>query len=209
MAKLAESNKKFDMVLRNVRRWYGLLGQDVIANFQQFGNQDRHWLIRGEEEGEWVEQFLSLPSETVRRGAAIDLTVTDSITNRDVEQQKWQGLFAILTRHYNEVGDQSMTVAQMSGDPTIFLAIANKALQASNVATKRLLETFNVPDIETFLIDMSGEMANAQPEPTIPGAPALGGGGAGALDPTGMAQLLATAGASGPGSQPVNAGLAG
>ena len=38
LAKLAEGNKKFDMVLKNVRRWYSLLGLDVLANFQQFGS---------------------------------------------------------------------------------------------------------------------------------------------------------------------------
>jgi hypothetical protein len=202
LAKLAEGNKKFDMVLRNVRRWYGLIGQDVIANFQQFGNQDRHWLLQ-DREGVFVEEFLSLPPETVRRGAAVELTVTDSITNKDVEQQKWQGLFALLTQHYNNVLEKAMTVMQVTQDPTAFLMMANMSLRASNEATRRLLETFNVPDVDAFLMDLQNPNGDAgsqtnQPQPSGPsqgdtniipaagmGIPldALGLGGTAALPP--------------------------
>lgn len=193
LAKLAEGNKKFDMVLRNVRRWYGLLGQDVIANFQQFGNQDRHWLIRGKD-GQYVEEFLSLPSETVRRGAAIDLTVTDSITNKDVEQQKWQGLFALLTQHYNQVLEKSMTVAQMTQNPQVFLMMADMALKASNETTRRLLETFNVPDIDTFLLDLTAMAENAQPRAAGGGEAGTLGGPQGAIPPSGVAQPVEAVG---------------
>ncbi len=36
-----------------------------------------------------MEQILRMPSVLVRKGAFVDLTVTDAITNREVEQQQW------------------------------------------------------------------------------------------------------------------------
>lgn len=170
LARLAEGNKKFDAALRNVRRWLSLLGQDVLANYQQFGDQNLVW-VEQTKDGQWVRQILNLPTESVRQGAIVDLTVTDSITNRDVEQQKWMSLFAVLTQHYDKAIERAMLITNVTQDPTALLALAQSALLASNEATKRLLETFNVPDIETFLLSLGDLNARpvANPAPTLGG----------------------------------------
>lgn len=205
MAKLAEGNKKFDMVLKNVRRWFSLLGEDVVANFQQFGNQDRHWLVQ-DEKGEWVERFLQLPIESVRKGAAIDLTITDSITNKDVEQQKWMSLFSVLSGNYNVILEKAMIIAQTTGDPMVALMVADMALRGINEATRRLLETFNIPDVDNFIIDM--RQAHDQLAASRSGAPGSDPGLAQLEQQAGMAQLMALVGANGGGSGNGNGGSA-
>ena len=85
LTRLAEGNKRFDLVLRNVKQWLSKIGVDVITNYQLFGNQQAHWYILGED-GVWVDHVLRMPSVLVRRGAIVDITVTDTITNRQVEQ---------------------------------------------------------------------------------------------------------------------------
>jgi hypothetical protein len=162
LTKLAEGNKKFDMVLKNVRRWYSLLGHDVLANYQQFGSRGRSWLVRGEG-GIWVEKLLSMPQVDIRRGAVVELTVTDSITNKEVEQNKWMQLFAVLSAHYDKVLERSGQVAGLLGDPQVFLMFAEMALRSSNAAMRRLFEAFGEPDIDAFLLDLEGDERNAQP----------------------------------------------
>lgn len=176
LAKLAEGNKKFDMVLKGVRRWFGLLGGDILANYQQFGSRGRSWTVQGEE-GDFIEHYLTLPQESVRRGAHIELTVTDSITNRDVEQQKWSTLFALLSQHYDKALERSAMVAQIAGDPTIFLAFADIALRASNTAMRRMLESFQVVDVDAFLLDI--DKALQQVDRNESGATEAGESGAG------------------------------
>lgn len=146
LARLSEGNKRFDLVLRNVRHWLGDLGLDALANYQQFGNRQRHWLVLGEK-GEWVERLLTLPTALVREGAVVELTATDSTANRETEQQQWLSLLTVLERHY----DRLIALAQLLQDPQILLESAIRAARAGDEAMKHLLRTFRVPDAERLL----------------------------------------------------------
>lgn len=164
LARLAEGNKKYDLVFKNVKNWLNDMGQDTIMNMQQFGNQNLHYMIL-EAEGEYVEKILRMPPELVSRGALIELSVTDSVTNRDVEQRQWMSLFQILTSYYTQV----MQIAQLMGNPEQFMAIAQRAILVADEALRRLLETFNIPDTSRFALVQEtpdGEVAIADSGPT-------------------------------------------
>ena len=194
MMKLQEGNKKFDMVLKNVRRWYSLLGSDVLANFQQFGTRERSWIVQGEN-GQYIEDFLSMPQADVRRGAFVDLSVTDSITNKDVEAQKWMQLFGLLTAHYDKVLERAGQVSGLLQDPQIFLMFAEMTLRGSNEAMERLLGAFAVPDISSFLIDLSGPGGgDVGPEGSRTDVSGPGGGGQSMLTAPGFQGTVATFG---------------
>ena len=96
-----------------------------------------------------------MPSVLVRRGAIIDLTVTDSITNRQVEQQQWMSLFQVVTNYYDRV----LSLAQLLG-PEVFQQVSTRALEASDEAMRRLLDTFNIVDSDRF--SLVEENPNAQ-----------------------------------------------
>ena len=189
LTRLAEGNKKFDLVMKNIKRWLSLIGMDVVSNYQMFGNQQVHWLVLGED-GVFVEQILNMPGILVRRGAVVELTVTDSATNREVEQQQWMSLFQLITNYYRSVAE----FAQMIGDPQIFQQIAQKALISSDEAMRRLLDTFNITDSDRFsLVEENPNAASNQQQPTNgAGAPGAQTGGGPANQPVGA------------GTQPVN-----
>jgi hypothetical protein len=196
LARLAEGNKRFDAVLKNVRRWLSQLGTDLLANYQQFGDQDRHWVILGED-GQWVEQVLSLPSQLVRDGAIVEVTATDSITNREVNQQHMLGLMQMLERYYQG----QLQLASML-DPQLAAQVAQMAMIASTEATKRLLETFDIPDAEKLLL--GGGNGPGQASPSGEAGPGAVGGlpqGADALGlgglPSGVGPGQAGGGAQG------------
>jgi len=207
LSKLAEGNKKFDMVLKNVRRMFSLLGSDVLANYQQFGSRGRSWLVRGEG-GKYVEHLLSMPQEDVRRGVYIELTVTDSITNKDAEQRKWIQVFSTLSAHYDKVLERAGQVAGLMQDPQVFIMFADMALRASNAAMRRFLDAFQVPDVDSFLLDlekMRGQ--NVGPQGATGNPPGNPTGPSGATLPTGVEQLMETAGIPGGGSGVGGVGL--
>ena len=190
LARIAEGNKRFDLVLRNIRRWLGLLGQDVLSNFQQFGDRQRHWLVK-EEEGKWVEQLLTMPQELVRAGAVVELSATSSITNLQVEQQQWLSLFQVISNYYAQI----IQLSQLFGDPKILAEVAQRAVMATDEAMERLLSTFNTPQAEKLLF-FGGENAisggDSQPSggPETRGPEQLSGpGGA-----EGLARLLSSSG---------------
>lgn len=189
LTRLAEGNKRFDLVLRGIRRWLSQIGMDVAANYQQFGDQQRHWYVMGEE-GQWIEQVLQMPPQLIRDGAIIEVTATDSVTNRDVEQRQLMAMMQLLERYYQ---GQIQLAAML--DPQLAAQIAQAALSASTEATKRLLETFNIVDAEKLLI---GAQQNGGGPVPIEGGPALppgpNGGPVGGVSPAagqaGMAGLL-------------------
>lgn len=182
IARLQEGNKRFDMVLRNVRRFLSLIGTDLLANYQQFGDQDRHFMILGDD-GVFVEQILSLPPQLVRIGAIVDVTATSSTVNKDVEQRQWLALMQILERYYQG----NIQLAAML-DPQLAAQMAQAAIMASGEAVRRLLLTFDVQDAEKLLVQGQGGQNGGRPG----GAPAqLGPGGPGGLPPGGGPQGVA------------------
>ncbi len=172
LTRLAEGNKKFDLVMKNIKRWLGAIGVNVVTNYQLFGNQNVHWLVLGED-GVWVDAILNMPGILIRRGAVIELTVTDSITNRDVEQQQWMSLFQLITNYYRSVAE----LAQLLG-PEVFGTVVQKALISSDEALRRLLDTFGITDSDRFSLVSEPPNANGD---NPQGAPA----GPGAIGPTG------------------------
>ena len=174
LTRLEEGSKKFDLVVKNVRRWFNLLGRDIIANFQEFGPTTRTW-TKVNERGQWVEQALSFPTEHVSTGATIFVTVTDSQTNKAVEQRQWMEMFTILDNHYQKSIQLAMMLAQLNGDPSMVMQIAEKALLGSDEALKRLLETFKQPGTERFLLGSGNLNEQSQQVPPTTFGAAIGG----------------------------------
>jgi hypothetical protein len=168
LARLREGNKRFDLTMRNIRRWLSRIGADLLSCYQQFGDQGRHWITEGED-GQFVDKFLNMPPTMVREGAVVEVSASDSITNKDVYQRQWLGLSQVLQSYYQG----QMQIAAMV-DPELAAQIAMMALQATTEATRQLLETFDVLDAEKLLL--------------TPFPPLTGGGNgqsAGALPPAG------------------------
>lgn len=197
LARIAEGNKRFDLVLRNVRRWWGLVGQDVLSCYQQWGAAGRYWLTEGPK-GALVEQVLQMPQSLVRDGAIISLGVTDSIVNRQVEQQQWMSLFQIISGYYQQRITLAQMLATLQQNPMELMVTATAAGHAADEALKRLLESFNIVDPEALQIEEVKRGLLAQQ---------TGGGGPGGPgSPAGMASplaLLALAGAAGKGRSDV------
>ena len=181
LTRLAEGNKRFDLVLKNTKRWLSKIGIDIVVNYQIFGDQQVHWIVLGED-GVHVDQVLQMPSTLVRRGAIIDLTVTDTITNRQVEQQNWMSLFQVVSGFYAQAFQSAQVLAEASQDPSVLFQTAERALVASNEALIMLLETFGVVDSDRFALTPrtgEGEESGNQPptDGSLEGSP--GGGPAG------------------------------
>lgn len=177
VARLAESNKRFDLVLKNIKRWLSQVGVDVITNYQVFGDQQMHWLVLGED-GVYVEQVLRMPSVLVRRGAVVDLTVTDTITNREVEKIQWLQLMQTLDNRYARLFE----LAQVFQDPQLLLQIGQKAIIAGDEVLRRVLETYTITDTDRYTLtekqpnENAGTLSAPNPARSLPPGVAVSGG---------------------------------
>lgn len=175
LTRLAEGNKRFDLVLKNYRRFMALLGTDVITNYQLFGDQEIHWEVLGED-GKFIDELLILPSSLVRKGAIIELTVTDSITNQTTEKQEWLQLFQVATNHYAQVLQLAQMVVQFSGDPMPILMLASSALEKSDKLATELFKVYKIPGAEQFGLLSGLVPPNGQNQPKAIGPGPVGVG---------------------------------
>ena len=193
--KLQEGTKKFDMALKQYKQFGSLIGTDILANYQQFGDSERHWIVQGED-GKWVEHIFELPPQLVRDGAIVELTVTDSVTNKQVERQQWMSLFQVISQYYERRIQLAMMIQQMPPDAKDFQMTAFAAISAGDEAFTRLLDTYNIVNKEALLLNpIIEEMQNEL------GASGAGGGGgqglAGIGESSGMESLFAGGGPAG------------
>lgn len=159
LTRLAEGNKRFDLVLRGIRRWLGELGIDLLANYQQFGDQNRHFFQMGQD-GLFVDVILNLPPQLVRDGAIVEVTATSSITNRDANQRSMMALNQLLENYYRG----QFEIAQGLQDKERVQEVLISMAAASTEATRRLLETFDIKDAEKLLI---GANQNGGQQPAL------------------------------------------
>lgn len=184
LARIAEGNKRFDSVLKRTREWLSDIGIDLIANYQQFGNRNLHWITEGPD-GQLIEQFLQLPTPLVRRGAFVEVTATSSITNREVEQRQWMAIFQLINQH-------ASAVLQLAGaiDEQLFGQLVVEAIKTSGEAMSRLLATFNEIDTDKLILGR-----NMFGDPNVPeganGTPGAQPGGPGGLPANPNAPRLA------------------
>jgi len=119
-----------------------------------------------------------MPPVLVRRGAVVDLTVTDTITNREVEKTQWLQIFQVLTNYYQSV----FQLSQILQSPELMAQLGQKALVGSDEVMRRLLETFNITDTDKFTLSKKTPDANAGSIPPAAGRlglpPGVVGGGA-------------------------------
>lgn len=203
LTRLGEANKRFNLVLLNLRRCLGLVGRDTLVNYQQFGDKNYHWIVL-QEDGLYVHQFLTLPEELASAGASVEVTASDQIVNQQVEQQQWMALSQILERGNMMTLQLAQMAMQLSGDPTFLLQVIQRTLYITDEVRRKLLHTFNVQDINKLTFTQEGEVGSTPTGGPAMGQPQLGPGGGlpGNAGPGGMGnplQMLAMAGGNGNG----------
>lgn len=203
---LQEGKKRPDLTIKRMR-YEGLsnVGLKTLQGLQQMlaqpsANADG-WLewtidLLGLPEGAAVAEKLISPSENVAFGLGVSLTATSGSANKEVERQGLTALLQLTTGVAQQVIQLQTLAIQSAGTP-----IAQTAILAANgiiELTKRLMEQYDVRNIEDIIPPAT---AVAAPGPALAPPPAGGdgsGGGAPAGAPAepGMGNM---GGAAGPG----------
>lgn len=190
LQRVEEANKRFVLVLRNFRYFLGGLGLDLICNYAQFGARNRHFLMLPEKDAIEVEKIFRMDPALLRQGLVVDLDVTDSITNKQVEQQQWMGVMNIMQNYYNVMMQNLQLIAQVQGDPTVLLEKAQRMAISMDYIVSQLMQTMGVDETDVFelfpgeidAIENGGGNGNGggtQPGPADPTSALNGAGGGG------------------------------
>lgn len=192
---LQEGNKKFDMILSNLRTdALAYIGVQIVQNLIQISRSDPRWRVLasqalGERDGQLVAKILNGPVHDVASKLGITVTATSSQVNKEVEKQSFVALMQIAAQVYPQMMQYAQVSAQMGGDQMKIVATADAAYDGLKELLVRLLENFDIRNPDPFL--PGDESASAAPDPL---QALLQGGGTGAMQPP-MTQLGGPAGA--------------
>lgn len=141
MARLQESNLKFDYTYSNVKDFADRCIINVVTNIREFGCSDPRYfdLIP---EGQDIRAFFSLPSSILRSGIIVKFELRSQSANKMLDRNNWMQLSQIFTQYYqNAIG-----VAQLTGNPELLMAVALQSVNASTIAFKHILESYDIPN---------------------------------------------------------------
>jgi hypothetical protein len=156
---LQEASRRFDLTLREIRDAYRELGTQITELYQQFKPVV---VLRefAEDKANIIETVINLPPERVRLGLDINLTAITAARNAEAEKQNLLNLFGLLKDYYASAVQAAMLLENPETGP-ISKGAAVAALQKSSELMRRLIETWTIPDAETFVMAMQDVMESA------------------------------------------------
>jgi len=169
---LQEASRRFDLTLREIREAYKELGTQITELYQQF---KPIVILRefAEEKSDIIETVINLPPERVRLGLDINLTAITAARNAEAEKQNLLNLFGLLRDYYTSAMQAAMILENPEAGP-ISKGAAVAALQKSSELIRRLIETWTIPDAETFVMGIQDVMEGANAVANTMGAPQSG-----------------------------------
>lgn len=175
MARLQESGLKFDYFYTNIKDHIDRCIINTMCNIAEYGSSDpRYYSLVPD--GAAVEEFFKLPASLLRSGIIAKFSLRNQSMNKMLDRQNAMQLAQVFAQYYGS----AMQVGQMIGNPNIVMAIALQSLNASTLAMKQLLESFDIPNADKLTLSqlingliptISGGGQNfggsPQPQPTL------------------------------------------
>lgn len=183
-----EAGKRFDQTLREVRVALGESGVRLVELYQQFNQGGKIFAAMGDKDGALVQQILQFPLELIRYGVGVDVTATSETLNKDVEIRNQTIVMQMVSQFYMQMlqGMQMILNPQL---PPELRAMVMQMMQGGNLLMRRLLDTYDVQDIDNLvpqlqeLLNGGQQQLNSVPQPVgsgavfgppAPGAPGMG-----------------------------------
>lgn len=195
---MQEGNRRPDLTLKDMR-YSGLsqVGLRVLQICQQFMAQPAQGgadvggtallemavSMLGEPEGTEVKNKLLMPMENVELGLGCAITATSGAKNKETARQDYLALMQIAGQTAQQVIGLAQIAQQMPGTPVA--SLAEQAIGAQLELAKRLLEQYDIPNVERIIPDIA---------PTESAFAATGGAGLPAGAQPGSGQVASATG---------------
>lgn len=212
LALIREGNKRFQMMITDIRKALTDIAHQVIMLYQQFAQDSQViYELFDDKELMWVQKYFKMPPEFSRANIAIDVPALSEAQNKDTDKQNLLTLMGVMQNFYGSMF-QAYSMAINPQAPQQLKSLAGQAAIAGSKLFSRILEAFEFRDPDTFAPDVESMLGltiaqNAQQQggpfgPTAGGAaqapggqqpgPAMAGGeaAAGGQDQAAMAALL-------------------
>jgi len=179
LALIEQGTKRVEHVLENVRTGLSEVLENCMYIWIQYGLGDLDDIVFGGDviADDLREFFGQISAENVNGAIAIDLSVTDAGTSRQVMQQMQLQLIQIMMQYLEKLlqAGAEAIAAMKQGSPE-FAEMVKDVMTAARMMFKDLLHKYDIRNPEEYLPDI-GDYLNGSQVSRPPAA--AGGGGAG------------------------------
>jgi hypothetical protein len=161
MALIAEGNKRFQFIIRDIREVLTGIAHQIISLYQQFSLGSVSFEMFSDEERRYVTEYLQLPLELSRNNIMLDVPTVDEGNNKSIKQQTSMSLMGMVKPFYEGIV-QALMIAQNQQIPQ---PIKDVALQGAVAATKlweKVLESFDIVDTMSYVPNMEEIIGGSQ-----------------------------------------------
>lgn len=184
-----EAGKRFDQTLREVRVALGESGVRLVELYQQFNQGGKIFAVMGDKDGALLQQVLQFPLELIRYGVGVDVTATSATANKDTEIRNNTLIMQMVSQFYMQML-QGMQLVLNPQIPPELRVMAMQMMQGGNILMRRLLDSYDVQDIDRLVPQLQELLNGGQQQLTAlaqpygvggvppqgaPGAPGMGG----------------------------------
>lgn len=168
-----ESNKRFDMILSDMRQVHGDIGLDIMQLLAQWYNDDpfvwQQYCIAalGAEDAQKVIEVLTQGVQEFPETFGVEVTATSSMTNKESEKAKFTALVQMLSQIFGELIQVSQILMQAPPGSPLHETAAS-AFTAGVDMCGRLLEKFDIQNPRDYI----GRLQSVAQQLTAAGAPA-------------------------------------
>lgn len=160
LAILQEGNRRFDLNVRDIRDALGTCGRMVLELNQQYRPKGLAYFVQGQD-GVLTEAMLDMPNEFLLSRLSVELTASTATINRAVEQQGLMTLLGLLGQYYQQILQLAMLMAQPNL-PSQARELMGQMMEGGRYVMQRLLQTFDVKNIDAVLPTMLAEAQDGQ-----------------------------------------------
>lgn len=146
LALLEELNRRFDKVVKGLRRTLRGVYRDLTDLFFQMGTGGlaEEWL--GMQRGPRLEQYLMLPSDLLKRKVKIQVLATRSTVNREVEFQSQLAVWNLLNQMWQQVLTTTSTLGPQA--QAVIPLLAHEFVKAVKPVMKKVMQYADAPNPE-------------------------------------------------------------
>lgn len=201
MQLMGESNKRFDMIMANLRDGaLSNIGLGIMQHLIQISKDDPRYIALaiqalGQEDGAKVAEVLQGGVHDIETTFGVSVTATSSKVNKEIDKQNLIGLAQFMGQLYPQQLQYAQALVQMqAAPPDIIAGTLQAAFNGTSELQRRLIEAYDIQNPEQYLPPPAAPQQPA-PAPAMPSmvpgmAPAAGlpAGGPGAAAPLAQAE---------------------
>jgi len=173
LALIQEGQRRFDLTVKDMRDAIDDFGMYYLQLVHSQLSRRQSYMILGEK-GQFVEEFLEIPSMPPYMALAVTCSLSQAAMNKEVEKQDAVATLRLLGEYYERMYQLAMTMAAQQLPENVHTVLGDIA-EAVSLKMKKVLQAYGElsPEVYTDImapLTMTQPMAQGAPQ----GAPSTG-----------------------------------